>query len=275
MKIFTLSLVALTAFVCITPANAQRRNRAAQKQTTEQKKQSDPSASGRREKRQAPKVPLVPCTLTLNEAPSPRGFFFGQLLSQVRSRFAGTQIAITGKNMPISPEKPFIQQYILYSNSAVLGNARSPIEEAANSRYGGSMINRAEVEAQAVRRNEANVTFNNLKEVNLYFYGATDNPILYGYEFLYVPTLAFDSTQAVKELFLNSFKIPVDSWVPVSEDRTRANDWETNCKGWRVAFQTGIDNTGLYFTATNTDIENNLSNIKNGTDKKKTEGFNP
>lgn len=54
---------------------------------------------------------------------------------------------------------------------------------------------------------EAN-TFKYIKEINLYFYGA-DDPILYGYDFLYTPTIAFNSTQEVKETFLKSHASPL------------------------------------------------------------------
>jgi hypothetical protein len=281
MKIFTLFLIALTAFVFVTPANAQRRNREAQKQTTEQQKQPDTSGNGRREKRLAPKVPLVPCTLTLDDAPSLRGFLFGQSLSQVKGRFAGTRIAITGVNMPISNEKPFFQQYVLYSNSAVTGNETSVAEEAANSRYSGNRTTSDgqkswdDIAAGIARKTQTDATFKDIKEIRLFFYGANDNPTLYAYDLYYIPTLTFDSTQAVKELFLSNFNIPVDSWVPASEDRKRVNDWVTNCNGWRAVFETGTDNTGLFFSAINAEDEKNLANIKKNTEKKKTEGFKP
>lgn len=291
MKNFTIFLIAFLVLAAVVPADAQRREREAQKQqTTEQQKPTQPTStqkqnpsdsSGRREKRQAPKVPLVPCTLTLNETPSLRGFSFGQTFSQIKGRFAGTQIAVTGKNMPISNQKPFLQQYVLYSNNAVLGNGTSPIEEAANSRYGSkstdgsSMISLSDLAAGVDRRNKSNDTFKDIKEVNLYFYGADDNPILYGYSISYLDTLAFDSTKAVKELFSKNYSIPVDSWTPHSEDRNKYNDWNAYCKGWRAFLATGVDNTGLFFFAVNTDIENNADAMRKGDAQKKTETFKP
>jgi hypothetical protein len=289
MKNLSLFLIALIILVSIVPVNAQRRRREAEKQQPTTRRQNPaqtqiPSSnSGRREKRQTPIVPLVPCTLTLSEAPSPRGFAFGQTLSEIRSRFAGTQIAITGKNMPISNEKPFFQEYVLYSNSAVLGNGTSPIEEAANSRYGGgtspreySLTPLPDPEKVEKFKNQSSDTFKDIKEINIYFYGANDNPILFGFGLNYIPTLTFESTQAVKELFLQSFSIPVGSWTPISEDRKNFNDWEARCKGWRAVLATGVDNTGLYFSATNTDIESNLDAMKKrDAQNKTTETFKP
>jgi hypothetical protein len=281
MKTLSLFLVALISLVFIVPVNGQRRRREAEKQqpTTRRQNPAQPripsSNSGRREKRQTPIVPLVPCTLTLSEAPSPRGFAFGQTLSQVKGRFAGTQIAFTGVNMPISNEKSFLQEYVLYSNSAVLGNGTSPIDEAANSRS-GSMMDRAAASVRQQQRSEANELFKDIRQINVFFYGANDNPILFGFGLSYIPTLTFESTQAVKEILLQSFSIPVGSWTPISEDRKNFNDWEARCKGWRAVLATGVDNTGLYFSATNTDIESNIDVLKRDVNRKKTqEGFTP
>jgi hypothetical protein len=283
MRNFTIFLMAFITLASIVPADAQRRQREAQKQqpakqqkpTPTQKVNPSSDSSGRREKRQAPKVPLVPCTLTLDEAPSPRGFAFGQTLSQIRDRFDGTPIAITGRNMPLSNEKPFFQEYVLYSNSSVLGNATSPIDEAANSRS-GSMMDRAAASVRQQRQREANELFKDIKQINVYFYGANDNPILFGFGFNYIHTLTFQSTQVLKEIIFKNFGIPVGSWTPISEDRNEDNDWDARCNGWRAVFATGVDNTGLYFSATNTDVESNLDAMKRDAAKKKTdETFKP
>jgi hypothetical protein len=290
MKTLSLFLIALISLVFIVPANGQRRRRGAEKQqpTTRQQNPAQtriPSSnSGRREKRQTPIVPLVPCTLTLNQVPSLRGFAFGQTFSQIKARFAGTQIAVTGVNMPLTNQKPFFQQYVLYSNNAVLGNGTSPIEEAANSRYGGggkspseySLTPLPDPDKQEKYKDQSADTFKEVKEINLFFYGADNNPILYGYSITYERTLAFDSTKAVKEVYSERFSIPVDSWTPHSEDRNSFNDWDASCKGWRAYIATGVDYTGLYFFVVNTDIENNADALRKGDARKKTtETFKP
>ncbi len=274
MKNFTIFFVALITLLCILPANAQRRAREAEKQKTTQKQTTNPrkptqtpketnsAGSGRREKRLEPKIPDVPCTQTLNNIPPLRGFSFGQTLSSVRRRFAESQVAITGKNMNLG-EKPFVQQYVLYSTGAALGNMTSPNEEY-NRKNG--IPNPVDYEAN---------TFKNIKEIDLFFYGV-DDPILFAYNFFYTPTIAFNSTQAVKEIFLKSHSIPVGSWTPDGEDRSYYNDWNARCKGWRAYFATGVDNTGLYFSVENTDVVSNLDAMRKEAARKKTdEGFKP
>ena len=82
MKTSTIFFVALITLLCIVPANAQRRQHEAKKQTTQERKPDaqkqttstdTDNAYGRRLKRSTAKL-KVPCALTPSEAPVTRGF---------------------------------------------------------------------------------------------------------------------------------------------------------------------------------------------------------
>jgi hypothetical protein len=270
MKKLSLFLIALIILASTVPANAQRRRREAQKQTTQQEKPAPQKQStstdtdndsGRRSKRSTAE-PKVPCTLTLSEAPAIRGFALGGSLLETKARFGGTTVAITAVDPgpAMYQATKFEQRYVLYSNQQTMGSANTTLEEAARL-FKNEEITKSLEKKQAGQRIEREA-FKDVKEIQLSFYGGGFDPSIYFIEVIYLDDLWFNSTQQLKEVFSTNFKIPVDSWVPVDEDRKRVNDWKASCNGWSAYFRTSGENEGLNFAIWNTDVHRNMKQLE-------------
>jgi Ni/Co efflux regulator RcnB len=279
MKNFSLFLIALIIIASAVPGNAQRRRREAQKQTTQEKKPaaqkqtaSDDTDTdyGRRVKRSTAKL-TVPCTLTLRDAPVIRGFSLGMSLAEIRERFRETVVKITAVDQS-SGSNRFMQQYNLYSSGAVVPDATSnAVREYERLHPEIAKMN----QPRNQRQKEANETFEDVSEIRLWFYGGNENPILFSYAVIYNDNLIFDSTDEMKGIFLRDFKIPVGSWTPVDEDRSRNSDWDAFCKDWRAFFWTSAKNIGLVISVANTNVEQNLTTLEVDSRKRKTIPFKP
>ncbi len=277
MRNFTIFFVALITLLCIVPADAQRRQREANKQTTVEKKPavekqttSTDTESGRRRKSYTVQQ-KVPCTLTLSEAPVIRGFSLGTTLAQIRERFRDTTVKVTAVAQPTGSNK-FAQKYVLYSSGATVPDPTS-----------GSLREWEKLNPDVAktrqprnqRQEEAKETFKNVEEIRLWFYGGNENPVLFAYIIVYDSNLFFNSSDEIKGIYLKNYKIPTGSWTPVTEDRSRHDDWDSYCTGWRVYFWTSPKTGGLVFTIFNTDIEENLDGMEKEEKKKKTTTFKP
>lgn len=295
MKIYTLFLVALIAFVFAAPADAQRRKREAQQQTQSTKtEQTTPSGNGRRE-RETNRKPSVPCTLPIQNSPSLRGLALNMTAAQVDLNFSRNIYfnMVAGRSF----EDSFINSFDFYAletprktvieslSKEDIARAEQLYQQMHPKEY--AQMKEAQRKAEEEKRNAPNTPKPTIirpgdliKKMSAAFYGR-GNGLLYNYQILYRDDLAFENVEAIQENLSENLKIPVGSWVQIPDPEyirkligssfallnfqfVSPNDVilrQAECNGWRAVFVTSTDYTGLAISIINSSVADNMDQL--------------
>ena len=279
MKVCTLFVVALIAFVFLAPANGQTRKSA--------------TTNGRRAKTEAAQIPKVPCTIPLANSPTLQRLKLDYAPNQLEYAFAGDPYFQRGNGN--SSGNGFTYSYVFYARETPQPSFLERMTPEQNARLDNYLkqvkpadyaeLKKAQKEAEEAQRNappKAPVVTPNqiVKRMTVSFYGR-DIPRIYNYQIQYSDDFAFENEEEIKQNFAENLKIPVGSWVPIPDPNYSQQVIrsfvglldlrlvpvenlilrQADCNGWRAVFVTSENTTGLALSIINSTVSDNMDQL--------------
>jgi len=263
MKFFNPFFVALTIFVFIFPATAQK------------------------QRQKAVKTPLVPCTLPLEKSPNLRGIQLGQF-KPLDFKDGEYPFIASREIVVLQPPKTTTSIFPSATPSPKRTSILTPeLSERMEKLKESGLISKpkpGDIPPDWV------YPYEGVKRIDILYYGR-GNQQVFNFKVTYNDDDAvFENEEAIKQLVSESLEIPVGSFVTIQDPdliRKLIGDtiyqvsnlttetlypelkfWKADCNGWRTVFFTSLENRGLSISIMNSYVMDNLEKLKKDDEEK-------